>query len=465
MKKNSLTTAIYLLSLSIILLTSCTTKFHQLGDEKYYVKILDSGKKGPVLLVVAENGEFGNCAHETLRQLQNRKPSEGTVILARSAVSMPFRSQKDDWELMNCIDIKEKYTDLFTLVLKEDFDSWHYTPGTWGEVIYGNNKLAQSCLESINSLPGMENRKWKIKGGEAEDLEHLIVFTTNAKNGYKGGIRPSFRQREMRFAYYGLLKALGMSEGWGEEDIVFPYKKDGITRVAVYDDSGAVNGYGNGPDWLQKKLSVDQNLLVELVGSREIKTGVLNQVDVLVIGGGSATPQHQALGEEGHEAIRKFVSEGGGYYGICAGACVGAGKFLGPDPKRIYPHVKLIPITYKATDIGKKVMLTWNENPVTAAKEELADLSGGPLFLLPEDNKNIKVWAVYKEDHKSGDGKRVLPLGGTPAVISSYYGKGRVVLTSTHNERAPTDPKFFQNAVRWCDSRSPESAIPVKLLN
>lgn len=62
-------------------------------------------------------------------------------------------------------------------------------------------------------------------------------------------------------------------------------------------------------------------VLVEMLRADDIRAGRLdNGFDVIVIPGGSAMTDSRLLGEVGREAIRRFVFNGGGYCGICAGA-------------------------------------------------------------------------------------------------------------------------------------------------
>src|SRR4051812_18762966 len=56
------------------------------------------------------------------------------------------------------------------------------------------------------------------------------------------------------------------------------------------------------------------------VGAKDIREGVLKEMDVLVQPGGSGSKQAEALQPEGCDAIREFVKGGGGYVGICAGS-------------------------------------------------------------------------------------------------------------------------------------------------
>lgn len=50
--------------------------------------------------------------------------------------------------------------------------------------------------------------------------------------------------------------------------------------------------------------------------------GALTNCDVVIFAGGSAGKQAESIGAAGLAAVRAFVENGGGYVGICAGACL-----------------------------------------------------------------------------------------------------------------------------------------------
>ena len=62
------------------------------------------------------------------------------------------------------------------------------------------------------------------------------------------------------------------------------------------------------------------------IKSDDILNGVLEKEDysLLLIPGGFAPHFINKIGEKGEEIIRKFVYNGGGYVGICAGAYCGS---------------------------------------------------------------------------------------------------------------------------------------------
>src|SRR5581483_1851230 len=90
----------------------------------------------------------------------------------------------------------------------------------------------------------------------------------------------------------------------------------GALRVAVYDDAGKGASF---PVLLQV-LAADPGLQVRRLKAEEIRAGGLSGCDVLLQPGGTGGTQGKTLGSEGRERVRTFVSNGGGYVGICAGA-------------------------------------------------------------------------------------------------------------------------------------------------
>ncbi|GAJ07082.1 unnamed protein product, partial [marine sediment metagenome] len=68
-----------------------------------------------------------------------------------------------------------------------------------------------------------------------------------------------------------------------------------------------------------KKMFEWMNCTVMMVSANDIKNGCLDNFDVLVCPGGSGSPFGE-LGLEGTLKIQDFISGGGGYIGICAGA-------------------------------------------------------------------------------------------------------------------------------------------------
>src|SRR5262245_24041661 len=86
--------------------------------------------------------------------------------------------------------------------------------------------------------------------------------------------------------------------------------------VALYAGAGAS---GKGPKMLEKTLQEKGEFKVTTITPEEIRAGKLKDYRVLIIPGGLSQTQGIALGEDGREMVRQFISEGGTYVGICAG--------------------------------------------------------------------------------------------------------------------------------------------------
>jgi len=88
-------------------------------------------------------------------------------------------------------------------------------------------------------------------------------------------------------------------------------------RVAIYDHS---TGIAKGPKALRRILSQDAGFVCRTVRPEDVQEGKLKSYDVLIMPGGSGSKQAEKLGAVGRENVRRFVRNGGGYVGICAGA-------------------------------------------------------------------------------------------------------------------------------------------------
>ncbi len=153
-------------------------------------------------------------------------------------------------------------------------------------------------------------------------------------------------------------------------------------------------------------------------------------IEVLVIPGGWAPYQLDALGEDGPGVIRDFVKRGGRYLGICAGAYLAADEVEyqgitypypvdlldsaaeGPVPELpLYPEV--VTIRLSATRAGRRRGIP---------RELVCLFQGGCTF---EEDPDLTVLALYPD--------------GSPAIVSAPFGRGEVILSGAHFERPPLE--------------------------
>ncbi|MEY4483769.1 MAG: hypothetical protein RL693_1221 [Verrucomicrobiota bacterium] len=403
--------------------------------------VLDSAKPGATLIVLASESDAAVAA---LRQLQRSKPERGCLVLAHSRADFQDVEKPSGWEsTADLTSLAARFRDAHELVLSEDEEAHAFDKHFHGDTVRGSSEASSRVLMALRGLESdILGKDWQALP-EPGQIRRTVV-TTNARLDMEGGLRPVVCEREFRTAAAAMQRQLSMIDEGGEKARIFPESRSGQIRVAVYDGPGAQNSVGRGPAWLRSRLARDPGLLPELVDGRDIREGVLNHVDVLLIGGGKATPQSEGLGKEGREIVSKFVRDGGGYVGICAGA------YLGSNGSGKWNYLDLLPVETKGTDTHCKTPLVWSINPLgDNHRVENAELKGGPIFSLMEpDSSSVHVWASF-ERNETNENKTEYPLKGTPAVISGLHGKGKVVLFSTHCERPPSPSNIFPEMLRW----------------
>jgi len=216
----------------------------------------------------------------------------------------------------------------------------------------------------------------------------------------------------------------------------------GTVKVAVYGGPGVwepsriaiVNMY----EWVGASVTV--------VYASDVTGGGLVNYDVFVMPGGNAWDQYVGLGyEEGASKIRNFVSNGGGYIGICAGAYFACDYIVWEGSSYYYP-LGLFPghgdgaideiapwPNYAMTNIS----IVNRTHPIT---ESLPDYMwilyyGGPEFH-PYAGANVTILGRYQ-------------VNGEAAIVACEYGSGKVFLTGPHPE---IEEDSDRDGSRWGDA-------------
>ena len=205
-----------------------------------------------------------------------------------------------------------------------------------------------------------------------------------------------------------------------------------VCAVALYLDNGC---RGGGVVHLAQLLKSSPDVTCDFVDAADVQAGKLDGYDVLVMPGGSGYDRYTQLHEEGFEKIRKYIREGGCYYGICAGIALALN-----DPKRL----RLIPYTREKNPLrgGFSAAVEFN-----ARAEELLGVKGTRYFRYhdgpipakgdPVPDSEYEVLATF-DSHVMQKGKAVTPMHGMPAVIYGRYGKGKVLVSVMHPEYFPS---------------------------
>ena len=204
-------------------------------------------------------------------------------------------------------------------------------------------------------------------------------------------------------------------------------------KVALYLDIGCKGG--GVIHWAQL-LKSSPDVECDFIDAADVQAGKLGGYDVLVMPGGSGYERYMQLGEEGFEKIRKYIREGGSFYGVCAGIAMALN-----EPKRL----RLIPYTREKNPLRGGFSGAVKLN---ARAEELLGVPAGVRYFRyhdgplpapgdPVPDSEYEVLATF-ESHVMQKGKSTTPMYGMPAIIYGRYGKGKVLVTVMHAEYFPS---------------------------
>ena len=188
---------------------------------------------------------------------------------------------------------------------------------------------------------------------------------------------------------------------------------------------------GSGVYYWAQMLHLAPALDLTLLDAKDIQNGKLDNLDLLVIPGGSSASQYKDITEKGGDKIREFVKKGGSYVGICAGFHCTLNK---PD------RFRLMPYTYRngAGGYRAKVAIDINERGA-----KLMDIKPGRYWVSYSRgpiSTEVKEWEHGKAETLGIYRSTVNNIGrnsdflNAPAVIYGNYGKGKVIATSFHPE-------------------------------
>jgi glutamine amidotransferase-like uncharacterized protein len=218
-------------------------------------------------------------------------------------------------------------------------------------------------------------------------------------------------------------------------------------RVALYADSGATR-----KDLPEVELCLlpSMGFDVEHVTAADVRSGELAEFDVLIHPGGSASEQARTLGEDGRERLRRFVKDGGGFVGICAGAYLASAQYrwsLG------ILNAAVVDDEHWERGIGKvQLRLPSAGRAALDLDQEIIPIhyNNGPL-LAPGNEKQLagyELLAAY-ESEIAENGAPTGIMKGTTAIARGEFGKGRVICFSPHPEKTRGGDSVVRAAVRW----------------
>jgi phosphoribosylformylglycinamidine (FGAM) synthase-like amidotransferase family enzyme len=176
--------------------------------------------------------------------------------------------------------------------------------------------------------------------------------------------------------------------------------------------------------------------LVYLDGE-DLRSGKLDGLDILVMPGGTGFGQYDSMQAEGAEAVRRFVRDGGKYFGTCAGLALllNERKRVALLPfKRIEGHYLRgggdieVSFNSKWTKELGLMKANWNisfhDGPIVVPGEDVADVQA----------ETMAVGLNAIDEHGKMPAERRDSMIGTPAFVYAICGKGEIIACNCHPE-------------------------------
>jgi type 1 glutamine amidotransferase len=199
--------------------------------------------------------------------------------------------------------------------------------------------------------------------------------------------------------------------------------------------------------------------VVKLSGE-EIGRLNLGAYDVLVFPGGTGSGQAKGIGEAGAKNVREFVSNGGGYVGICAGAYLACSNFswgLG------ILNAGTVSTKWRRGQAMLDLETTSDAAPVLGEVKGLFKVryNNGPI-LKPwtrTDLPSYTTLSVFRTEvakYGSPEGVQV----NSPAQAIATFGKGRVFVSSPHPENTPGLENLIPRGIIWAAGEKSKEVLP-----
>lgn len=200
-------------------------------------------------------------------------------------------------------------------------------------------------------------------------------------------------------------------------------------KVGYYIAAGSASG---GVHHIARMLYYSPQFEVTLLDGQDLRDGKLEGLDLFIIPGGDSESQYRMMQESGAEAIRKFVREGGAYYGICAGFHCAINK---PTRVRLLPYEHIPGGFGNVADLRIQLSEEGGKLLDIAPGSYIVRYSQGPIVRPGKSvgENSSKTLAVYKGNITPLN-RRGIDMYDTPAIIYGEYGKGKVIATSFHPE-------------------------------
>ena len=199
-------------------------------------------------------------------------------------------------------------------------------------------------------------------------------------------------------------------------------------RLAVYGDKGAP-GFKHFPPLLEDAPDIQ----VEIVTGQQIREGILDKFDLVLLPGGSGRGQGESMGPEGVAKLKEFVASGKGYIGICAGAYVPMQQgFINAKTKDPHWRRGKAFLQIEFSEVGLKLFgeqyrglqeVKYNNGPILNVN-------------ISTNQPPVEVLAWFRTEVAEKDAPKGIQID-SPAILLTTYGKGTMLTISPHPEQTP----------------------------
>ena len=205
-------------------------------------------------------------------------------------------------------------------------------------------------------------------------------------------------------------------------------------KAGLYCGLGSRGGYNV---YWGKILEDSPDVDLTYLDGEDLRNGKLDGLDILVMPGGSGFDQYDSMQEEGAEAVRRFIRNGGKFFGTCAGLAVllNERKRIALLPfKRIDGHYLrgggILDVEFNAKWMQELALpranwqISFHDGPVVVPAENVTDVHA----------ETMAVGLNAIDEHGKMPADRRDSMIGTPAFIYATCGKGEIIACSCHPE-------------------------------
>lgn len=223
-------------------------------------------------------------------------------------------------------------------------------------------------------------------------------------------------------------------------------------RVSV----GVFEGHGGAQTCIWEAVAavrLDPDMTVRTITTSDIASGILDELDAIIVPGGGGSTQYLNMGEENVKRIKAFIQSGKGAVGICAGAYLFSDT-PGYACMRIN-GAKAIDIEHDNRGHGIAAFSLTPEGrelfPELASRERSYVMYYEGPVLVESDSVKIPytTLAMMESDvHEEGNAPANM-TNNHPFFVANEWGKGRVMSSIAHPEATPGMMWMIPRMVRW----------------